>query len=99
MMFIVANFLEGLAGALRVLLIISMWLIIIRAVVSWVNPNPYHPIVQFLYRSTEPVLVPIRRRLPWMGGVDLSPIVAFVIIVFLQVFLVGSLHDLAVRLR
>lgn len=99
MMFVVANFLEGLAVALRVLLIVSMWFIIIRAVISWVNPNPYHPIVQFLYRSTEPVLAPIRRRLPWMGGVDLSPIVAFVIIVFLQVFLVGSLHDLAVRLR
>ena len=98
-MFVVANFLEGLAVALRILLIISMWLIIIRAVISWVSPNPYHPIVQFLYRSTEPVLAPIRRRLPWMGGVDLSPIVAFVIIVFLQVFLVGSLHDLAVRLR
>jgi len=98
-MFVVANFLEGLARALQVLLTICMWLIIIRAVMSWVSPNPYHPIAQFLHRSTEPVLAPIRRRLPWTGGVDLSPIVAFVIIVFLQVFLVGSLHDLAVRLR
>lgn len=98
-MFVLANFLEGLARALQVLLTICMWLIIIRAVMSWVSPNPYHPIVQFLHRSTEPVLARIRRRLPWTGGVDLSPIVAFVIIVFLQVFLVGSLHDLAVRLR
>lgn len=98
-MFVLANFLEGLARALQVLLTICMWLIIIRAVMSWVSPNPYHPIVQFLHRCTEPVLAPIRRRLPWTGGVDLSPIVAFVIIVFLQVFLAGSLHDLAVRLR
>lgn len=98
-MFVVANFLEGIARALQVLLTICMWLIIIRAIVSWISPSPYNPIVQFLYRSTEPVLAPIRRRLPWMGGVDISPIVAFVVIIFLQVFLVRSLIDLALRLR
>lgn len=98
-MFVVANFLEGIARAFQVLLTIMMWLIIIRAVISWVSPNPYNPIVQFLYRFTEPVLAPIRRRLPWTGGVDVSPIVVFVAIIFLQAFLVGSLHDIAVRLR
>jgi YggT family protein len=76
-----------------------MWIIIIRALISWVNPDPYNPIVRFLYQITEPVLYPIRRRLPFMGGIDLSPIVVLLIIVFLQAFLVKTLSELAVRLK
>jgi YggT family protein len=59
-------------------------LIIVRALVSWVNPDPFNPIVRFLYRATEPVLRPIRQRLPDLGGLDISPLVALVAIYVLE---------------
>jgi len=98
-LFILANLLDALAVVISYLLTIYMWIIIIRALISWVNPDPYNPIVRFLYQITEPVLYPIRRRLPFMGGIDLSPIVVLLIIVFLQAFLVKTLSELAVRLK
>lgn len=98
-MFVFANLIEALATIISYLLTIYMWIIIIRALISWVNPDPYNPIVRFLYQATEPVLYPIRRRLPFMGGIDLSPIVVLLAILFLQVFLVRTLNELAVRLR
>ena len=76
-----------------------MWIIIARAILSWVNPDPYNPIVQFLYKATEPLLHKIRRILPNMGGIDISPIIVLVAIMFLQKFLIGTLHDLAMKLR
>lgn len=98
-MFIPANFIEAIAEVLSWALYAYMWIIIARAILSWVNPDPYNPIVQFLYKATEPVLYKIRRILPDMGGIDISPIVVLVAIMFLQKFLVGTLHDLAMRLR
>jgi YggT family protein len=69
-------------------------------VLSWVSPDPFNPIVRFLYRVTEPVLRPIRRRLPtFQMGLDLSPMVVILAIYFLQAFLVESLRDLALALR
>ena len=76
-----------------------MWIIIARALISWVNPDPWNPIVQFLQRVTEPVLYPIRRRLGFAMGIDLSPIIALLVIVFLQVALVQSLKDVALRMH
>ena len=74
-------------------LILFFWCII-----SWVSPDPHNPIVQFFYRATEPVLRPIRRRLPtWQMGMDLSPIVVILIIVFLQYFLIPVLFETARR--
>ncbi|MBI3398480.1 MAG: YggT family protein [Deltaproteobacteria bacterium] len=98
-MFVFANLINALATIIYYLLNIYMWIIIIRALISWVNPDPYNPIVRFLYQVTEPVLYPIRRRLPFMGGIDLSPIIVLLVIVFLQVFLVKTLNELAMRLR
>ena len=63
-----------------------MWIIIVRALISWVNPDPYNPIVRFLYQITEPVLYAIRKRLPYIGGIDISPIVVLLVIMFLQAF-------------
>jgi YggT family protein len=69
-----------------------MWIIIIRAVLSWVSPDPYNPIVRFIHNITEPVLYQIRRRLPVsFGGIDLSPVIVLLIIMFLQNFVVRSL--------
>lgn len=98
-MFIAGNVLQGLARVLEVVLTIYMWVIIARALVSWVNPDPWNPIVQFLDRATEPVLAPIRRRLGWQMGIDLSPLVAILVIYFLQYALVGSLYEMAMRLH
>ncbi|RKX64418.1 MAG: YggT family protein [Thermodesulfobacteriota bacterium] len=98
-MFILANFLKAIAAVLDVALTIYMWVIVIRALISWVNPDPYNPIVRFLYAITEPVLYRIRRYLPVVfGGFDLSPIVVILCIIFLQKFLVSTLYQLAYRL-
>jgi YggT family protein len=83
---------EGVAYVLSWALDIYMWLIIARAILSWVNPDPYNPIVRFLYNVTEPVLAYLRRRLPLnYGGLDLSPLVVLAAILFLKVFLVQTL--------
>jgi len=98
-MFILANFLKAMAAVLDVALTIYMWVIVIRALISWVNPDPYNPIVRFLYAITEPVLYRIRRYLPVVfGGFDLSPILVILGIIFLQKFLVSTLYQLAYRL-
>jgi YggT family protein len=97
-MFVLGNFVRALASVADIVLTVFYWLILIRALVSWVNPDPYNPIVQFLYRTTEPVLQPIRRIMPPMQ-IDLSPIIAFIAIIFLKGFLVASLIDLSYRLR
>jgi YggT family protein len=80
---------------------ILYWLILIRALISWVNPDPYNPIVQFLEKCTDPILAPIRRILPagLRFGIDISPVIAFLAIMFIRSFLVSTLFDLAVRLR
>jgi len=98
-LFIFANLLDASATVVSYLLTLYMWIIIIRALISLVNPDPYSPIVRFLYQVTEPILYPIRRRLPFMGGIDLSPIIVLLVILFLQVFLGRTLNELAVRLR
>lgn len=98
-MFVVGNVLLGLATVLDYALWFYMWIIIARALISWVNPDPWNPIVQFLDRATEPVLAPIRRWLGWRRGIDLSPLVAIVAITFLQIAVVQSLKDLALRMH
>ncbi len=99
-MFALRHLLEALAYILNLGLTIYMWLIIARALLSWVNPDPYNPIVRFLYNITEPVMGWVRRRVPLVfGGLDLSPILVLLAIVFLQKFLVASLLDLAFRIQ
>lgn len=99
-MFVVGNVLEALATLLDMVLTLYMWIIIIRALISWVNPDPYNPIVQFLIKATEPVLAPIRRLIP-MGriGLDFSPIIVLFAIIFIKQALVSTLHQLAFRLH
>ena len=98
-MFVLANLMNAVAYILKIVLNIYMWIIVGRALISWVNPDPYNPIVKFLYRATEPLLSRVRRVLPVMGGLDLSPLLVLLAIVFLQNFLVVSLFDLALRLK
>ena len=98
-MFILGNFLYSVAHLLEALITILYWLILGRALISWVNPDPFNPIVQFLYKTTDPILAPIRKFMPRLGPVDLSPIIAFFALYFLKLFLVSSLVGLATRLR
>ncbi len=98
-MFIVANFLIAVAKILHIGLTLYMWIIIGRAIISWVNPDPYNTIVRFLYAVTEPVLYNIRRRLPTsFGGFDFSPIIVIMAIYFFRAFVVGSLLQFAAQL-
>lgn len=97
-MFVLSNFFMACARMAELLLSILYWLILIRALISWVNPDPFNPVVQFLTRTTEPILNPIRRILPPMG-IDISPIIAFLVIIFLKSFLVSTLLDIGMRLK
>jgi len=98
-MFIVSNFLIAIAKIIDIGLSLYMWLIIIRAILSWVRPDPYNTLVRFLHAATEPVLYAIRRRLPlFFGGFDFSPVLVIMAIYFIQAFVVQSLLQLAVRM-
>jgi YggT family protein len=97
-MFVFTNFLNAVAYVIEILLNIYMWIVIARALISWVNPDPYNPIVNFLYRATEPVLSRVRRIIPDLGGIDLSPLIVLLIIYFLKEFLVKSVYMISYRM-
>ena len=99
-MLVFRNLLIAVATVLDYVLIFFMFITIARAVLSWVSPDPYNPIVRFIHNVTEPVLYQIRKRLPMMyGGIDFSPIIVILIIIFLRIFVVDSLEGLAGSLR
>lgn len=95
-MFVVNNFMMAIAQLIDFLLMAYMWVIIGRAVISWVNADPYNPIVRFLFDVTEPLLSRIRRFIPMsVGGIDFSPMILIMAIMFLQSFLVPTLKQMA----
>src|SRR5512137_2374502 len=99
-MFVFGNIILGVAKVLGVVLNIYMWVVIIRALLSWVNPDPYNPIVQFLTRVTEPVLRPIRKLVPaYRLGIDLSPLIVILIIYFLEIAVVDTLVRIGYSMR
>ena len=99
-MFVFSNLLIAVAQVLDYVLWAYMWILIGRVIVSWVNADYNNPIVRFLHAATEPVLRPVRRRLPvFAGGFDLSPIAVWLAVMFLQRFLVRSLYELAYTLK
>jgi YggT family protein len=98
-MFVLGNLIVALATILDYILTIANWLIIVRALLSWVNPDPYNVIVQFLCKVTEPLLAPFRRLVPaYSIGIDLSPIFALLAIWFLKLFMIRTLFGIAMRL-
>lgn len=95
-MFVANNFILALAQLIDFILTAYMWIIIGRAVISWVNADPYNPIVRFLFEATEPLLSRIRRLIPInVGGIDFSPLILIMGIMFLQSFLVPTLKHIA----
>ena len=99
-MFVLSNLLAAVAKVLDIALTIFMWIIIARAILSWVSPDPYNPIVRFIHNVTEPVLYQVRKRIPLsFGGIDFSPIIILLAVIFLQQFVVQSLVQFAITLR
>jgi len=97
---ILANFLQAIASVLNTVLTLYFWIVIISALLTWVNPDPYNPIVRILRNLTEPVFYRVRRWIPftYMGGIDLSPIVVLLAIQFIKIFLVQTLYQSAVSM-
>jgi len=103
-MFVAGNVFTAMASVLHMLLQAYIWVVIIRSLISWVNPDPWNPIVQMLNRLTDPLLEPIRRKMfRMMGyggmGLDLSPLILIAAVYFLDFFLVGTLADIGMRVR
>ena len=98
-MFVLSNFISAIAVILGYVLTALYWLVIIRALLSWVSPDPYNPIVSFINTVTEPLLAPFRKIIPsYKIGIDLSPIFALLFIWFLKLFVVNTLFGIAARL-
>jgi YggT family protein len=84
-----------IANTLSSILTIYFWIVIIAALLTWIEPNPYNPIVRFLYSVTEPVFDWIREHLPvFFGGIDFSPIIVIIVIEFLQQYLIPKVEML-----
>jgi len=98
-MFILGNLLIAFAEISNYLLTFYKWIIIISALISWVNPDPYNPIVRFLHRATDPVLDRIRSKMPYMGGIDLSPMAVILAIYFMKSFVVTSVMEMGFRMK
>jgi YggT family protein len=93
---IIGYFFVALARVLDIVLSLYFWVILIAALMSWVRPDPYNPVVRFLRAVTDPVFYRVRRWLPFLtvGGIDLSPIAVILALQFLQWFLVPTLMRL-----
>ena len=99
-MFVISNLLVAVAKVLDIALTIFMWIIIARAILSWVSPDPYNPIVRFIHNVTEPVLYQVRKRIPLnFGGIDFSPIIILLAVIFVQQFVVQSIHQFAMTMH
>jgi YggT family protein len=99
-MFVLGNFIHGIAVVVKMLLEVYLWVVIIRTVLSWIRPNPYNPLVRIIYGIVDPVTYRISRILPTrIGMFDVAPFLIIIIIIFLQHFVVNSLLDLGMRLR
>jgi YggT family protein len=97
--FILANLVIGIGQTLHYIINIYLFIVVARAVISWVNPDPYNPIVRLLYMATEPVLRYVRRILPIFSGIDFSPIIVMVALFFLDQVFVQSIIDYGYRLK
>jgi len=89
-------FLQALAGLLDMVLFLAMIIVIARAVLSWVSPDPYNPIVRIINQLSEPMLFMVRKHVPYIAGIDFSPLIVLLLIMFLDNFLVATLNRIAI---
>ena len=97
-MFILGYFLQAVASVLDVLFMTATIVVIARAVLSWVSPDPYNPIVRIIHQLSEPMLYQVRKRVPYISGIDFSPLILLLIIMFLNNFLVATLNRIAIAM-
>lgn len=99
-MILFGNFLNAVSRILHIILMITMWVVIIRALLSWVNVPSLYPVVVVLHNLTEPLLRPVRKWVPpyKLGGIDISPIIVILLIIFIDTFLVSALSVYAEQL-
>ncbi len=98
-MFVFGNLLGAVAQILHMIISLYIWVVIIAALISWVNPDPYNPVVRFLRAATEPLLYRIRRYLPVGGGIDFSPLLLILLLYFADMFVVKTLSEIAYKMR
>jgi YggT family protein len=99
-MFIFGNLIIAIATIAGSILSLYKWVVIISALLSWVKPDPYNPIVRFLYSVTEPVYRPIRRFIGYrLGPIDISPIIVILAIIFIQMFMIDSLMEIGHKIK
>jgi len=100
-MFIIGNLLTAVATLLHLVIFFLYLVLIFQAVISWVNPDPFNPIVRTLNAVTGPILSKIRARVPLLvsGGIDFTPLVALLALLFVDQFLVSTLRELGQRLH
>lgn len=93
---VLSTLIEALAQILSMVINIYIWVVIIAALITWVRPDPYNPIVQVLYKLTEPVYAKIRKVIPTLlGGIDIAPILVILALKFIDLFAVRLLFGLA----
>lgn len=93
---VLSTLIEALAQILSMVINIYIWVVIIAALITWVRPDPYNPIVQILYKLTEPVYAKIRKIIPTLlGGIDIAPILVILALKFIDLFVVRLLFGLA----
>ena len=97
-MFILAQLLSSLALLFSMIFKILYFLLVVRIILSWFPVDPYNPVVSTLYQVTDRLLAVFRKLPLQIGGIDLSPIFAFLALAFLDHFVVGTLSGLAYRL-
>lgn len=96
---VLGDLILAIANILDIVLDIYKWIVIIAALISWVNPDPYNPIVRFLHSVTEPVLRPIRKIIGYrLGPIDISPLIVILVIIFTQMFLIKTLIKFGYKL-
>lgn len=91
-MLILLNVMQAIAYILDSLITLTLVVVFARVILSWIR-LPYNAIVHMIYQITEPILSPIRRRMPFMRGIDLSPIIVFLILIVIRLVVVASIYD------
>ena len=96
-MLVYTNFIVAVFAQLGSLLQLYFWIVVISAIMSWIEPNPYNPIVRAIYSLTEPVFDFVRRHIPvFFGGLDFSPMIVILAIWFMQMYFIPTFERLAI---
>ena len=96
-MIVLSTFLSAVANILHMLITAYIWVLIVAALISWIQPNPFNPIVQLLYKLTAPAYALVRetRILSVFGGIDLAPLLLIFALEFIDMFFIGLRHEIA----